>query len=349
MHRAPDSPSTEEPARAGGLAHVLAFLAASVALLAISAGAIVTSIRAGDAEPGWNPLNVFGWLSQVLGGAPGGLWYELLHRVIGFTLGCLVLALVIVLWRREPRRAVRMTGYLALILVCLQALLGGLRVKFLSDERLQDFALALFGTGENIHPIRIGIMLVHAFGAQLLFCILVALTLVLSSGWREGHHPGEQSPQTRRTRKLCVVTTVALFVQLLLGAFVRHAGGDGVLFHAIFALIVTALVLVLAPFTRRNHPAVFPIWHLIGLARFLILFQIALGIASWVIMLPGWEYRPPWDVTMLIRTGHVANGAMILALLVTATCRAYKLLLHEGDMPLEVPARPRVSRQGAGA
>ncbi|MFQ5504256.1 MAG: heme A synthase [Planctomycetota bacterium] len=348
MHRAPASQTTEKPAGTGRLAHVLAFLAACVALLAISAGALVTSIRAGDAEPGWNPLNVFGWLSRVAQGAPGGLWYELLHRVVGFTLGCLVLALAVVLWRREPRRGVRKLGYAALLVVCLQALLGGLRVKFLSDERLQDFALALFGTGENIHPIRIGIMLLHAFGAQLLFCLLVALTLVLSSGWREGHHPGERSPCSRRTRQLCVVTTAALFVQLLLGAFVRHAEGDGVLYHAIFALVVTLLVLVLAPLSRRSHPGVFPIWHLIGLARFLILFQLALGIASWVIMLPGWEYRPPWDVTMLIRTGHVANGAMILALLVTATCRAYKLLHHE-DGSAEPSIQPHVRGEGAGA
>jgi len=292
----------------------------------------------------------------VFGGAPDGLWYELTHRVIGFTLGLLTLSVAVVLWRREPRRWLRRLSYFAVLTVCLQALLGGLRVKLISDEALGDFAMSVFGTS-NVYPIKIGIMLLHAFGAQFLFCLLVTIALALSSGWVQGHHPGEVSDKTRGTRKLLAWTLAVVFVQLLLGAYVRHSDGDGVLVHVLGAVVVVTMVFVAAHQTRRRHPSVWPIWHQLGLAKFLLFLQVFLGIVSWLFMRGGFEWAPPWDISMLVRTGHVANGAMILALLVAATCRGHKLLRTEeedrrasrGDVSMPGVELDAASERGASA
>ena len=136
------------------------------------------------------------------------------------------------------------------------------------------------------------------------------------------------------------------FVQLLLGAYVRHSEGNGVLIHVFGAVAVVTMVFVAARQTRLRHPDVWPIWHQLGLAKFLLFLQQFLGIVSWVITSSGRERAPPWDVSMLVRTGHVANGAMILAILVTATCRSFKLLRLDRLTGVELVA---TTQKGASA
>jgi cytochrome c oxidase assembly protein subunit 15 len=95
---------------------------------------------------------------------------------------------------------VRVLGVTALVAVIVQGVLGGLRVTMLKDE--------------------IGIF--HACLAQAFLSLLVFIAVVRSRAWM-------QSPGRRVTSApvwLAVVTTVLIFVQLALGAAMRHQHRD---------------------------------------------------------------------------------------------------------------------------
>ncbi len=317
--------------------HPLAFTTAFLTLLMIVLGATVTTIEAGDSDPTWSFFRPWEWFRP----AEGGLWYELMHRRLGTIIGFFGIALVVSLWRSEPRRWARRLGYTTFGLIVVQGLIGGLRIHVVSSPGVRDFFVDTFGWDQ--HALRMAVAMVHAFNAQLVFCLLVVVTLVTSRGWIRGEAKRAVSAATSGTRAVCVLTCAAIFVQLLLGAFIRHGRvfwpSQSVPLHEAmtwihmgFALVVVALLFLLNARTRAKHPAAFPIWHLAGLAKFLVLLQLFLGFGAWAVTLRG-EIAMPGDVAMLVRTGHVANGAMIFAIVVTMTVRSFKLLVRPGSQP----------------
>ena len=102
-------------------------VALSTAVL-ILAGGLVTSTGSGLSVPDWP--NTYGWFMFTfpLEKMVGGIRYEHSHRLIASTVGFLILALALWLWRAEPRRWVRRLGYLALSAVIAQGVLGGITV-----------------------------------------------------------------------------------------------------------------------------------------------------------------------------------------------------------------------------
>ncbi len=198
------------------LLHRFALLTAAVAVFLIVAGATVTSTGSGDAVPDW-PLS-YGSLNPPM---IGGIFYEHGHRLIaGFT-GILVAILALLLWRNESRKYVRYLGYAALIGVVVQATLGGLRVLLISTESVQDAAFAL--TGASVEPTRIAVSVTHAFLAQSLLCALFAIVLFTSRKWIQWQNTrefAESLPQ--RAKTVSIVLTVTIFLQLVIGALVRH-------------------------------------------------------------------------------------------------------------------------------
>ena len=185
--------------RAGTLMlHRFAALVAAATAVLIYAGGLVTSTGSGLSVPDWP--NTYGWFmfSFPLDKMVGGIWYEHSHRLIASVVGFLILVLAIWLWRAEPRTWVRRLGYTALIAVVTQGVLGGITVLwFLPD------------------PISIA----HAGLAQLVFCLTLTITLVTSAGWRRGHPANDRTLQT-----ITAITVVATYVQILIGATMRHTG-----------------------------------------------------------------------------------------------------------------------------
>lgn len=112
-----------------------------------------------------------------------------------------------------PKR-LRLLGGIAFITVAIQGTLGGLRVVWFKDE--------------------IGI--VHAALAQLFFILLCAIAMLTSRRWldwvpaiRAPNSPlnsldaGNKSSLARsRFSQLCLLTTILIFLQLVLGAIMRH-------------------------------------------------------------------------------------------------------------------------------
>lgn len=214
--------------------HWFAVLTACSTVFLIGVGASVTSTGSGDAVPDW-PLS-YGRLNPPM---VGGIFYEHGHRLVAGTVALLITLLMIWLWRSESRRWVRRLGLWAFLAVLVQALLGGLRVLVISNETIQEATLRLAGVG-HVEPVRVGIGVLHAVLAQIVLCLTFAIALFTSRAWHQSTSEQEEvaalatsagwgaqerrSLDLRRAYRLGLVIVSALFVQLLLGAVMRHAG-----------------------------------------------------------------------------------------------------------------------------
>jgi len=181
---------------------ILALLTAIATFPLIFMGGLVTSHGAGMSVPDWPNsygYNMFAFpFSQWLGPDKGGIFYEHLHRLMGTVVGLLAIAVAIVAWLVEKRRWVRWLAVGVLGAVILQGVLGGLRVVL----------------------VNVNIAVVHACFAQAFFCLATMLTMVTSRWWleRDPIHVDRQ----RRLPVMGAIATCVVYVQLILGALMRH-------------------------------------------------------------------------------------------------------------------------------
>jgi len=175
--------------------HTFAVVTACATFCLVIAGGLVTSTGSALAVPDW-PLSY----GQVMPPMVGGIFYEHGHRMVATLVGCLTVVLALWLWRREERRWVRMLGLAALGAVILQGVLGGLTVLYLLPT-----------------PVSVA----HATLAQSFFSATILLALVTSRGWLAA----AQTPASPggRTRAFVLVATAAVFLQLVIGAWMRHS------------------------------------------------------------------------------------------------------------------------------
>lgn len=187
--------------------HRFAKSVAGCTVLLLLAGSLVTSTDSGLSVPDWP--TTYGWNMFAFPPSKwvGGIFYEHGHRLIASGVGLLTIILAGWLWWREERRWMRWLGVIALATVVAQGLLGGLTVLY--------FLPAPVSTA-------------HAALAEVFFCLTVAIALFTSPGWLAGY----AGPETRSDggagagdavlRQLTVATTVLIYVQILVGATMRH-------------------------------------------------------------------------------------------------------------------------------
>lgn len=162
----------------------------------IVAGGLVTSTQSGLAVPDW-PLSY----GELMPPMVGGIFYEHTHRMVATFVGLLTIVLAFWLWRKEERRWMRILGFVALGLVMMQGLLGGLTV------------LLLLPTAVSV---------THATIAQTFFALISAIALFTSRWWREKQSQPMVGTKSPSVVWLPSLTTVAVFIQLILGALMRH-------------------------------------------------------------------------------------------------------------------------------
>jgi cytochrome c oxidase assembly protein subunit 15 len=139
----------------------------------------------------------------------GGVLFEHTHRLIASTVGFLTIILAIWLWRAEDRQTVKTLGLLAVAGVILQGILGGLRVTMLKDQ--------------------IGIF--HACLAQAFFGLLVLIAMTTTNFWRNFPQNstvlnGQVLERLSLLRKIAIAMTITIYIQLALGATMRHQHKD---------------------------------------------------------------------------------------------------------------------------
>lgn len=292
-----------------------AVVAASTALL-ILAGGFVTSTGSGLSVPDWP--NTYGWFMFTfpLDKMVGGIFYEHSHRLIASTVGFLIVVLALWLRKAEPRRWVRNLGYVALGSVITQGVLGGITVLwFLPD------------------PISIA----HASLAQLVFCMTVTIALVTSPGWKRAYaRTGQPTPPDALLQKICIVTTVLVYLQIVVGATMRHTGaglaipdfplafgqllppnwtaGIAIHFaHRVGALLVTLFLLATTAHVFYHHAHRGELVRPSLLLLLLLTLQITLGAFN---VWSGLHY--------VINSLHVVSGASILVTSLVLTLRAHR-------------------------
>jgi cytochrome c oxidase assembly protein subunit 15 len=163
---------------------------------------MVTSKNVGLAVPDWPTTFGYNMFLFPVSRWVGGVLFEHTHRLMGSVVGLLTIILAVWLWLGDDRRWVRNLGLIAVVGVILQGILGGLRVTMMKDQ--------------------IGIF--HACVAQAFLGLLVFIALVTTKFWRSlaGQHFERFSP----IKTLAVGITAAIYVQLALGATMRHQHRD---------------------------------------------------------------------------------------------------------------------------
>jgi len=306
--------------------HRFAVVCAAATFVLIFVGGLVTSTGSALAVPDW-PL-AFGRLIPPL---TGGIRFEWGHRLVAGAVSSLTLILAVWTWVREPRRWVRITALTALGLVLVQAVLGGLTVLM-----LLPLALAV----------------AHAAVAQGFFCLMIAMVLFTRPDFSRtiadnmARLPHKPPPLAA----LAAVTTAAAYVQILIGAVMRHIGAglaipdfptsygrlippfysfavDINFAHRCGALVVTLLVSWTFARVMRFYFAERSLRNAAILMLVLLALQITLGV------LTIWGGR-----AVLPTTAHVATGAALLGATVALTIRACHLIARTG--PAHVVAPP---------
>ena len=294
-----------------------ALVAASTALL-IFAGGLVTSTGSGLSVPDWP--NTYGWFMWAfpVSKMVGGIFYEHLHRLVASTVGFLIVVLAIWLAREEPRRWVRRLGYIALAAVITQGVLGGITVLWYLPD---------------------AISIAHASLAQIVFCLTTTIALVTSNGWKRAYQrptTNHQLPRDVTLERLAVVTTALIYVQIVIGATMRHTGAGlaipdfplafGHLLpphwdakiaihfaHRAGALTVTLLILATVGHVLFHHGRRAELRRPAMLLLVLLALQITLGALT---VLSQKQF--------IINSLHVVNGALVLVASLVLALRVHR-------------------------
>jgi cytochrome c oxidase assembly protein subunit 15 len=308
--------------------HRYAIAVSCATFLLIIAGGLVTSTGSGLAVPDW-PLSY----GQVMPPMVGGILYEHGHRMVAATVGLMTLILAIWIARVEERKWVKILGWVALAAVITQGTLGGLTVLFLLPT-----------------PVSVS----HATLAQSFFSLTIVLALVTAPSWRSA--PALPMETMGKTRQLALLATFAVFVQLILGALIRHT--ESALAIPDFPLTYGK---ILPPFSSAALPDIqafrldldlppvelFQIWVHFVHRLWAVMVAIAIGmLAVHVLTTYKSETRLREPVLLLgvllvfqiflgvltvwsgrsieTATAHVATGALLLGTSVLLTLRTYR-------------------------
>jgi heme a synthase len=288
-------------------------------------GGLVTTHDAGMAVPDWPNtygynLFLYPWTEWFAG--PWDLFIEHAHRLFAAIVGLLCIAFVVVVWRTESRRWMRLAALVALALVIGQGVLGGMRVTL--DARM--------------------LAMIHGCVGPLFFTYCVLLATLTSRRWRETRN-GEAISNMHNLLPTAMVTTCLAYGQLVLGAQLRHTGATAapmtfrlfVMFHLLGAGALVLMTIYVA--AQAWVGTATDRWLRVPTAWLaaLVLSQVALGAGAWAVNYgwPSWLVDYPWAARWVINsqghlqanltTAHVAMGSLILGTTAMIALRAFRL------------------------
>ena len=316
--------------------HRFALLTAIATLFLICSGGMVTSKNVGLAVPDWPTTFGYNMFLFPVSKWVGGILFEHVHRLVASTVGVFTIVLTIWLWWSDPRRWLRTLGFFALALVIVQGVLGGLRVTLLKDE--------------------IGIF--HACLAQMFFGLLVLIALATSRLWGRFSECEIPLGLTRIVATAAILTTVIIYLQLGLGATMRHEHRDLAIldfpmaYGEIVPTITTAKLAEINAWREAralSEVTSFHIW--LQMAHRFVALMIAVGVVTclflaravglrntplsrltdaWFLLLACQITLGAWVIwsnkAADIATAHVAVGAIMLGLGVAITALCLRLL-----------------------
>ena len=288
-----------------GLNRFAIFVSCATIFLIIAV-ALVTSNDAGLATPDWPLSN-----GQVFPKMVGNLFWEHGHRMVATTVGMLTIVLMFYILTKEKRSWVRKLGVFALLAVIAQGLLGGLTVKLM---------------------LPLAVSSAHATLAQLFFCTTVSLAVFTSRSWIEAK-PLTEEKGILPLRYLCTGALVTIFLQLILGATLRHSATwdshlptELILAHIGGAVAVTLMLGSSSLTILRRHSNERFLTRPAVVALCLLVVQLGLGIAAYMTRLASPNDPQPLNPMIAITVAHVACGALVFVTTIVLTLRTYRVL-----------------------
>jgi cytochrome c oxidase assembly protein subunit 15 len=280
--------------------HAFAVFVASVTLVLIVAGALVTSNDAGLSVPDW-PTS-FGSYYKIPQWT-GGIRYEHGHRMVAQFVGFCTIILAGWTWVAEKRRWLRNLAVAALVTVILQGILGGITV---------------------LHFLPPAVSSAHAAVAQTFFCIAVLIALFTGKNWIEEVPRVELDQRRPSLFTLTLLSIFVLYVQLILGAMFRHKGLSWWphVVHAgvvVFVLTWTAIraLSIYSRIEAIRRPAI--------IMLSLVIAQLCLGFFAFLTRVEWGRDAAQPEMPMVISTvTHVAVGALLLATAVVLAVQVWR-------------------------
>lgn len=294
--------------------HFYTKLLAASSLLLITAGGLVTSTGSGLAVPDWPNTYGYFMFAFPLSKMMGGIFYEHGHRLIASVVGVLTIGLAIWLSWCEPRRWVRRLGWLALATIIVQGVLGGITVRYFLPA-----------------PISIS----HAGLAQIFFTLIVSLSVFTSPAWLKRHGQVDRVDDYL-LKRLSLVTPALIYIQILIGATMRHTGAGLAIpdfplafwslippvwspaiaihfAHRVGAFVVTAVVVAATGHVLAHHGGRAELTRPAILLAGLVATQLALG--AWTVLSAK---------QVAVNTAHVATGGLLLVTAVVLALRVHR-------------------------
>jgi cytochrome c oxidase assembly protein subunit 15 len=301
----------------------------SATFLLIVAGGLVTSTESGLSVPDWPTTYGQNMFTFPVSKWVGGIRFEHSHRLIASTVGFLTIVFLAWTFFSHARRWLKTLAVIALLAVVAQGVLGGLTVKYLLPT-----------------PISVA----HACLAQTFFCLTIALAIATSRWWDRAGERSREETFTRPNAWWSVAAFAALYVQLVLGSWMRHSNAGlaipdfpasfgGILpdhwdariavhfAHRAWA-VAAATILVFASVRARSSRLSSGISRLAGLLLALLPIQVLLGALS------VWTQK-----AVLVTVAHQSTGALLLAGTAGLAIALFRL---DGASPL--PGTPEATR-----
>ncbi|MEO6096168.1 MAG: COX15/CtaA family protein [Fibrobacteria bacterium] len=294
---------TPHPAPYRPSLHFYGILLSVCTYLLLFAGGMVTSTNSGLSVPDWPTTfgqNMFLFPPSMM---KGGIFYEHGHRLFASLVGLLTIGNCLGLWFLEKRKWLKWTGSLALVLVIVQGVLGGITVRY---------------------KLPMPVSTAHACTAELFFGLTLLMAFATSRAWMRA----KPAPLrlSNREQALSLAFCLAVFLQILVGAVMRHsfaglsiptfprAYGEwmppfwnfGIAVHFLHTRVGASLLLllgaslILAVMLSKGLPV-----KVKGLAGFLAL---ALIVQCLLGMMTIWTGKAPVPTTF-----HLSVGALVFA------------------------------------
>jgi cytochrome c oxidase assembly protein subunit 15 len=300
-----DTPTT--PAKQRGLTapHALALLAAALTWPLLLVGGSVSVYRVGMAVPDWPTTFGMNMFLYDFMHSSQGVFLEHTHRLFGSLVGAVCIVLAVWFTFSERRHWLKVMGWVTLLAVIIQGVLGGMRVRMVSTD----------------------LAFLHGCTAQFFFGWMVALCVFTGKGWTSA--PAEpEIDDTRRFRRRGLAALVLIFMQIVAGAWVRHyATPFAMIFHAFLATSVFGHVLPIWTRVERDRTRLRPLLASARTMAVAVSLQILLGVQAWLMLRPfnGIPRRVSYEQA-LVRILHQGIGAILLGAAVVFTLRAFRLL-----------------------
>ena len=177
--------------------HYLAIFTMFLTFFLIFVGALVKSTESGLSVPDWPTTFGENMFLFPLSSMVGGIFYEHSHRLIASLVGFCILINTILIQFSNHAKYIKRISWVTLLLVIVQGILGGLTVLYF---------------------LPVWISASHGTLGQTTFCLTIIIATITSPKW--SYYTFEKT--NTYIRLLSIFTTLAIWIQLIIGAIVRH-------------------------------------------------------------------------------------------------------------------------------